>query len=518
MSRLRNFTRGLASGYLVLIVNVFYTLASIRIALEYLPKPEFGVWAVSVQMAGYLMFIDLGMTSSLARMLIEHKDDRDGGGYGGMLKTGMMVFLVQGIMILVIGGGLSFLIPGWLDTEMELGRPLLHLLLGQVALVAIGFQTRVLGQVLYAHQRVDIQNMVVLFQFVVKFLVLWIGFEVGWGVYSLLAAQFVGWILSTLANLVICRHLGLLPKKGCWGQASKGRFSELFSYGTDLFLVSMGTHLVTASQVVIVSRTQGMEVAAVWAVATKAFSLACHMIWKVLGAATPLLSEMFVRGEKELLKDRFKQLFRMVSGLSALVGVTFGFCNKPFLELWTDGRVSWGQAHDWWLSGWLVLLTLQSLHAIWVINQKQVKALKYVLLLEGGGFVLGGLMIVGQMGTLPLIIWSFVCTSAFSLSYCHWRFWKEFNPGFSGFFGYWLGGVFAVLLGMLPVGFVVQWLTDSLPSFYQFLCLLVGLGVFGVGVFFRVVLPEEWAVKFLSQIPVVARPLLGRLCGLRKQS
>ena len=53
MSRLKKFTHSLLSGYVALGVNVFYTLASVPLALHYLGKAEFGLWALVSQISGY---------------------------------------------------------------------------------------------------------------------------------------------------------------------------------------------------------------------------------------------------------------------------------------------------------------------------------------------------------------------------------------------------------------------------------------------------------------------------------
>ena len=53
MSRLKKFTRSLLSGYVALGANIFYTLASVPLALHYLGKAEFGLWALVSQISGY---------------------------------------------------------------------------------------------------------------------------------------------------------------------------------------------------------------------------------------------------------------------------------------------------------------------------------------------------------------------------------------------------------------------------------------------------------------------------------
>src|ERR1700689_166956 len=107
MSRLKKFTHSLLSGYVALGANCFFTLASVSLALHYLGKLEFGLWALVTQIAGYIALIDLSMSASVGRILIDHKDERQSGVYGSVIKTGALVGLVQGAIMLLGGTALS---------------------------------------------------------------------------------------------------------------------------------------------------------------------------------------------------------------------------------------------------------------------------------------------------------------------------------------------------------------------------------------------------------------------------
>src|SRR4051812_35299561 len=107
MSRVRRFAHSVASGYVVLAVTAVYALASLPLALHYLSKERFGLWGLMSSIGGYLSLIDLGMSSSVARLLIDHKDDREGGTYGSLIKTGWLVLAVQGLIVFMIGFGFA---------------------------------------------------------------------------------------------------------------------------------------------------------------------------------------------------------------------------------------------------------------------------------------------------------------------------------------------------------------------------------------------------------------------------
>src|SRR6478735_3891045 len=103
MSRIRRLLYGVASSYFLLGATVAYTLASIPLALHYLSLEEFGLWSMATQMIGYLSLLDLGLSNSVSRLLIDYKDRADPRAYATMLKTGALVTLIQGIVVLAVG-------------------------------------------------------------------------------------------------------------------------------------------------------------------------------------------------------------------------------------------------------------------------------------------------------------------------------------------------------------------------------------------------------------------------------
>ena len=76
MSRFRQIVHGTASGYGVLVATALYGLASFPLALHYLSKERFGLWALMSTIGGYLVLVDLGMSGSVAWLLVDHKDQR----------------------------------------------------------------------------------------------------------------------------------------------------------------------------------------------------------------------------------------------------------------------------------------------------------------------------------------------------------------------------------------------------------------------------------------------------------
>ena len=177
------------------------------------------------------------------------------------------------------------------------------------------------------------------------------------------------------------------PRAGEWGRASREQFHELFSYGAELFLITIGTQLIVSSQTVLVSRQLGMEAAALWSVMTKLFTLVTQIVTKIVGNAMPAFAEMQVRQERARLWDRYRGLFIIANVFAGLCGVLLAACNGPFVSIWTHGRFSWPATDNVLLALWLILSTQQCCHNSLIMCLKHIRGLKYIFLLEGVLFV-----------------------------------------------------------------------------------------------------------------------------------
>jgi O-antigen/teichoic acid export membrane protein len=618
MSRLKNFTRSLMSSYALVGVNIFYTLGAVPLALHYLSKPEFGLWALTLQIAGYISLVDLGMNSSVARILIDHKDDRASGRYGGVIQSGFWVGAAQGAITLIVGLSMVWFMGTWLRvptdlpsglsldssgfisgtpasigtnnfavkvtdsngnmaaevmslailnnnavrdftvrTNMNIGGTLtvattnlpsgtigvayncelaanggqppyrwakvplssafLWLMIGQVLLTAATFATRIFNQLLFAWQRIDVINYIGISQLAVGFAMLWLGFHCGWGVFSLLAGIAASWIFGTVFNVIACHRLGLMPGAGQWGRPSRGQFRELFNYGADVFLITIGMQLIGSSQTVLVSRQLGLEAAALWSVMTKAFTLVFQIVAKIVGNAVPAFAEMHVRREEGRLWHRFQGLFLATNAFAIFCGVQFAACNGLFVTVWTQGRFSWPALNNILLGAWLVVSTQQTCHNEVVKTLKQIGTLKYIFLLEGIVCVGVALVVLPIIGITGLLIGSLVATTLFTWASGVWRIGRLSGLGWQPLVWDWQKPGLRMLAVMVPCALVLHLTLRGSPVWLRLAVNAAVLGAVGVWAGLRLGLPAELLSEIAGKLPPPLRRLLavltGRACG-----
>jgi O-antigen/teichoic acid export membrane protein len=514
MSRLHRAIHGVASGYVLLAVTAVYSLASVPLALHYLSKERFALWALMAAIGGYLSLIDLGMSGSVARLLIDHKDEPGKGTYGSLIKTGWLVMLVQGVLVFLLGFVLAPLLSTLLKIETDLQTEFIQLLRWQAAALGVSFGLRIFGHLLQAHQRMDICNYGGLGSLVLNFALLWFFFYLGEGVFSLVWAALAASVGSSVALWWGCWQLKLFPARGAWGHVSWRHFHELFGYGKDLFLVAVGAQLITASQALIITRALGLQAAALWAVGTRTFTLVSQLIWRISDFASPAFCEMIVRGEQSLLRDRYRTMVILTASLSGFFAVSYALCNSPFVAVWTHGRFDWPSLNDLLLGIWLIVMALLHCHNGFVLVTKQIGFMRYVYFVEGLVYVAAALLVARHGGLAAIILCSVFCSTAFSGAYGTWRVSRYFGFSLREVTLDWLAPMARVLTLFVPVA-VAAWCGCrgiSQPLVRLVLLALLS-GSLGFYFFLRYGLARGLQHELVQHAPKSFEPLLRRVFG-----
>lgn len=467
---------------MVIAANLVYTIASVPLALHYLGKSEFGMWALIMQIAGYFGLIDFGMSGAVARILVDHKDDRDGGSYGAVLKTGALVFSIQGFLIAILGVAISWILPGLMAIPDNLKALFTVLMAAQCVLLGSGFCVKIFGSALWCHQRSDVVNISGVLTLAINFAVLWMGFHFGLGLYSMLLSNAAGVLTNAITSWLASSWLQLYPARGSWGTLSWSVFWEVYDYAKNLFLITIGTQLLMASQVIIVTRTLGLDAAAVWSIATKVFTLAQQIVFRIFDFSVAALVEMFVRGERSLLQKRFRHLVLFSASLSIVVGATVAVSNGSFLEVWTRGRIAWGWENDVLMAVLLVLYSVVRCYASLMDVTKELRGLKYVSLAEGICFVLLALVLARKFGFSGVIVAAIVLDIIFMGTYGVLRAAKLFQTSTKAVLWDWLLPALRMAILYLPIAGLIWWLTRNLAPLPKFL--LCGGVTGGTGILF----------------------------------
>ena len=513
MSRLKRFAFSLVSGYVVLAANIVFTLASVPLALHFLTKPAFGLWAFTSQIAAFIALIDFGMAGSISRILIDYKDDRSSGQYGSMVKTGLLVNATQGLLVVLLSLAGACVPGSILGIGPELERDFRWLMAGQGVLLGVSLGTRILTHMLVAHHRYDVVNFSLALSLGVNFGVAWGCFAAGLGVFSMLWGQLASLLCTVGIQAVGCVRQKLLPVAGQWGRATKAHFRELFDFSKDVFLLAVGAHLVFFSQTILVTRLLGLEASAVWSVCTRTFNLGTQIVFRIFDFSCPAIAEMVVRGERERLFQRFRSIVVLTTSLGLLAAVLLAACNGPFVEWWTAGRVSWPVHNNGLLAVWLLITVVSHAHVGLVGQTKEFESLRWIYFVEGILFVGLSVLTVPRGGFTGMIGCSIAASLVCSLPYSLWRTQRYFALAGREVLWDWSRPALRLALGVAPLAAAAWWLTQSWPVSAQWLVSGLAIGGTGAVLLLRVGLDEPLRHELRQRAPEALRPVLVWLVG-----
>jgi O-antigen/teichoic acid export membrane protein len=272
--------------------------------------------------------------------------------------------------------------------------------------------------------------------------------------------------------------------------------------------MNLGAQLQMASQTIVVSRSLGLDQAALWAVGTKMFNLMMPLMSRPNGAALPGMFEMLARGEADRLKSRFKGVVLLTASFGAFLGVSFAFCNHLFVACWTSGKIIWPPLDDVFLGFWLFVLSMQTTHCCFVTVTKEIGAMRYVLFLEGCSFIGLALLLGCRWGITGMIVTSIVCTLAFSYQYSLRRSQRFFHCSLKEISVEWFIPSLKLAFVFAAIATAVSFLDTGLPALWRLaIHVLVALAVGGI-LFLRLGFPVEMIREAALQLPRPAAKLL----------
>jgi O-antigen/teichoic acid export membrane protein len=481
MSRTHRFIFALGSSYIALAANVLYVVFSIPLALHYLSPQQFGLWSIVVPLREYLSLFDLGLSTSVARLLVDAKDDINGGLYGSLLQTATLIFGALAIIVISFGFFFSHTISLVMAIPPDLAPVFETLIRWQCAITAITFLSAPFGFLpLWSHQRSDLTNFALVGFFAAGLLSMWIGLKAGLGLYSIVLSNAVSAVTSigfmTLASL--CQKL--FPTKGHWGAISKERFWEVCHFSRDMFVVGVASEVIYLSQMVLVSRILGLNGAGVWSVCVKSFNMARLLIFKLYDASSAALSEMIVRGELDRFRARFANIIALSALSAAFFAVFLAFANAGFVKIWTGGKLTWDMASDITAAIYLFSFTVARCYTGLTGILKKVQSFKYVSLAEGFLVILGSIILTPRLGFWGILLSSLFANLLCSGLYGMFRVSRHFGLSIGEVTVDWLTNALLYTLAFVLCCFPLFWLGERLGGTLAFLASASLSGLLGL--------------------------------------
>jgi len=225
----------------------------------------------------------------------------------------------------------------------------------------------------------------------------------------------------------------------------------------------------------IITRMLGLQAAAAWAIGTRAFAMITQMVCRLADVSGPAISEMVVRAENTLLRERYQALLSLTGSLSGFAAVGYALCNTSFVAVWTHGEFAWMPLNDLLLGLWLIILAILHCHNGLILLTKKIGFMRYAYFVEGLVFVTAAFLVARRGGLPAVIACSVICSTLFSGAYGVWRVSRYFNLSIYEVGLAWLAPMGRVLVLFVPAALLGWWASGPVAEAIARLALETGL-------------------------------------------
>lgn len=410
----------LGAGYAQMAVMICISLAQVPLFLAYLGKAQFGLWILAVQAATWLQLVDGGMNGALSRFLIDYRHETVGSNLQKCLATGLRVLCLQGVVVMLIAGGLGILGESLFGLESGESASFREVMLVLGLAAGIGFAGKVTQAWLYSSQRMDIANAIGLLLAPLEFALVWVMLHLDFGIMSLAWARLIMTVVAVVSYWWISVRWVAFPWRLLRSGWDAAMFRRLASFGGGMLLLTLGVLLLSMTQTTMATRYLGLTTAAVWATAPKVFLMLQQSVCKIWDYRVPYLSTLMAQGENVRISEAFLRIFGIITCIGGGASGVLAAVNPVFLKIWTGGQIQWESINDTLMAASVYVFFIVRCVTDFVLHTKKVGWMPVLMCVEGVVFVIAAAWLLPRHGLTGMLLASLAISGVLRLPYA-WR-------------------------------------------------------------------------------------------------
>lgn len=335
--RYRRIALTMTSGFAARLLAMLATLVTVPMALAYLGKEQFGLWAAITSMIVWLGLLDLGLTSGLINALAESHGRGDRDAAASYVSTAAIVLTVIAAIVicgLMIAGrrvawDIVFAAKGVAPND-RIGLSVL----AAAGAFAVGMPLAIVTQVYAAYQKAYVSNVFVAMGALITLLAVWLATRLALSLPGVILAFSAGPFLATLANGIVLTTRDMPWVRVAWSRCSVRALRRLGRTCVPLFLLQLGGLMVNQSQFFILAHVSGLSMVTDYAIIGRVIQIFAGVVLLTTAAFMPSYREALERGDRAWIAIGFKRMVLLRMTLAALFALAFLGFGNDLVRLW----------------------------------------------------------------------------------------------------------------------------------------------------------------------------------------
>ncbi len=337
--RARHIARNVLFNWFGTIANMAVGFFLSPFILHRLGNVAYGVWVLAISVVGYLSLLDLGMQGSVLRFVSQGHTKQDHQGASEAVSAALWVRLQISALAVLLSAGLAVVFPHLFKISPELAGDARTSILVIGATTAITMSMGVVGGVVAALNRYDLQNYASLVQSTVRVAGIVVVLRSGHGIVAIAVCELIAVLISKLFQIWIARRL--YPELRIQLKRPKREtLRKIWSYSSYTFLITIAVQLVYQTDNIVVGAFVSTSAVTFYAIAGSLCRYASQVVSSMDSTFMPAASTYESSGNVEGLLTLYRNGTRAMIMVSLPMMITMIVRGSSFIGLWMGPEYS----------------------------------------------------------------------------------------------------------------------------------------------------------------------------------
>jgi len=382
MERTARVLSGSIASALQLLVAMALQIVLMPLILRLAGQEVLGVYAILLQVIGYLALFDLGLYTALTRSLSQATDQP--ARFAALLRAGVLFLSISGAIYAAAGAGLALALPGLFHLSGALAGQARLALLILAGWGLLRFPLGLFGTALLSIQDLTWPPLLALAANALRMVLAILAVLGGWGIIGLSVASIVG--EAALYGILALRFMRLRP--GLFqlrGRLDRPLLIEQLRFGLRAFWGNLAGRVVFFSDSLVVGNLYGAAMTSIYYNTQMPISVAYSLVYHLADNASPGINELWARGDREKLRDIFLRLQRLT--LLAVAPIVIGglFYLRAVIGTWVGPAQFGGQLMTLWLVLFAALATARNVPQVFLYAIGDLRRWSQIVAFEAAG-------------------------------------------------------------------------------------------------------------------------------------
>lgn len=323
-------------------INMVISILMVPIALDYLEKTRYGLWAALSSVLSWFFIFDVGIGNGLRNKFIEHKAKDDFESIKQYVSTAYFIFSVLAVFISIVFVLFSSYVD-WsklLNAPIELKDELAETVLIVFIVLIISFVLKLINTILSADMKHAASDLISTIGHIVSYIGMVILTKVTTASILKYALVYTG---SNLATMLIASIVLFSGKyKNISPSISHIRISKiksLFTVGLSFFTIQLALMAFTLLPNFMISRFLGPDSVTDYSINMRYFSMVSMVFTMMTYPLWSGFGDAYFRGDNAWISKTINRLYKL-AGIIAIALIGMVLVQKPVFKIWLKGKVA----------------------------------------------------------------------------------------------------------------------------------------------------------------------------------